>query len=152
MRLADIMSTPVITIAPGEAADRAWDAMRQAGTHHLVVTTAKDVVGVVSDRDLGGANGKSVRAGKQVADLMSKRPVTATASTKIRDAANLMRGNSIGCLPVIERGKLVGLVTTSDLLELIGRGVEKPVALSERPTLPRRSSKSKVTEPERRRR
>jgi len=62
----------------------------------------------------------------------------------LRQAANLLRGRTIGCLPVVEGGELVGILTTTDLLELIGRGAEKPVAKGKRWVLkgrgPRRRS------------
>jgi CBS domain-containing protein len=66
---------------------------------------------------------------------MSHRVVTAAPTTTIREAANLLRGHTVGCLPVLDRGRPVGIVTITDLLELIGRGVEKPVATSVRWTL-----------------
>ena len=45
---------------------------------------------------------------------------------RVRQAANLLRGRTIGCLPVLEDGKLVGILTTTDLLEQIGRGSDRP--------------------------
>ena len=53
--------------------------------------------------------------------------VTILANMRDRQAANLLRGRTIGCLPIVEDGKAVGIVTTTDLLELIGRGSERPV-------------------------
>jgi CBS-domain-containing membrane protein len=100
-------------------------------------------VGVVSERDLGGPKGAEVRRGRTVGDLMSQPLVTATPQTTVREAANLLRGHLVGCLPLLERGRIVGIVTLSDLLDLIGRGVERPVARGKRWTLrhrgPRRS-------------
>ena len=64
------------------------------------------------------------------------------AFATVREAANLLRGRSIGCLPVFDGDQLAGIVTTSDLLELIGRGVERPVAESTRWTLGRRPSRA----------
>jgi acetoin utilization protein AcuB len=86
----------------------------------------RDVVGVLSDRDAGGRAGSNLRAQLRVRDLMTTDVATATPDITVRKAANLMRGRTIGCLPVLNRGKLVGIVTTSDLLELIGRGRERP--------------------------
>jgi CBS domain-containing protein len=44
----------------------------------------------------------------------------------IRQAANLLRGRMIGCLPVLEGGKLIGILTATDMLEQIGRGSDRP--------------------------
>jgi CBS domain-containing protein len=46
----------------------------------------------------------------------------------VRRAANLMQGRNIGCLAVTEHGKLVGIVTVSDLLRLLGKGGDRRVA------------------------
>jgi CBS domain-containing protein len=43
-----------------------------------------------------------------------------------------MRGRSIGCLPVVEKGALRGIITVTDLLELIGKGAERPTARAQR--------------------
>jgi acetoin utilization protein AcuB len=84
------------------------------------------VVGVLSDRDAGGRAGASVRARSSVADLMTTPVVTTEPDATVRQIANLMRGRTIGCLPVTDRGRVVGIVTVSDLLELLGRGVDRP--------------------------
>jgi acetoin utilization protein AcuB len=95
----------------------------------------------VSSRDLGGERGAAMRKGTNVSDLMTPQAVTAKPVTTIRQAANLMRGRTIGCLPVLEDGKLKGIVTVTDLLELLGRGLERPVARTERAMLSRRHKK-----------
>lgn len=136
MRLQDIMTEGVKTVTASEPAERAWNRMRAERCHHLVVTREGAMVGVVSDRDLGGAHAARVRDGRTVAELMTESVVTARPTTTVREAANLLRGRSIGCLPVEDsRGKIVGIVTVSDLLELVGRGLERPVARTERRTL-----------------
>jgi hypothetical protein len=53
-----------------------------------------------------------------------------------------MRGHIIGCLPVIERGKVAGIGTLTDLLDLLGRGVQKPVAMGKRWTLKHRGPRT----------
>jgi len=59
-------------------------------------------------------------------DLMTGNVVTVAETDTVRRAANLMRGRSIGCLPVTRGGRLVGIVTASDLLVLLGRGIDRP--------------------------
>ncbi|HET6203040.1 MAG TPA: CBS domain-containing protein [Planctomycetota bacterium] len=132
MRLSDIMTTRVETIAENESASVAWERMRQKRIHHLVVTRRGEVVGVVSARDLGGRLGDSVRSNRTVGEVMTPYAVTADPRATVRQAANMLRGRGIGSLPIVERGRLLGIVTVADLLELIGRGVERPVVLRER--------------------
>ena len=68
---------------------------------------------------------------------MSEDVVAAAADTpsKRRASANLMRGHTIGSVVVFDKGRPVGIVTTSDLLELLGRGAVKPNPVSKRTPL-----------------
>jgi acetoin utilization protein AcuB len=122
MHVKDFMSTDVQTCHASTPADDAWTQMRTKRIHHLVVTAMGRVLGVVSERDLGGPRGYALRSGRRVVDLMSRQPMVASPATTLREAAQLMRGRGVGCLPVFDGKKLVGIVTTSDLLELIARG------------------------------
>lgn len=111
--------------------------MRLHHTHHLVVTGEEGrVTGVVSASDLGGRNGEVLRARRRVSDLMTEKLVVAHPETTVREAANLMRGHAVNSLPVFDdRDRLKGLVTVVDLLELIGRGNERPTKAAPRAVL-----------------
>ena len=141
MRLRESMTESPKSITPGTSVAEARAAMRTAGVHHLVVRDAKTVSGIVSDRDLRNVNGQLA-----VSAVMSAKVVTATPETTVRQAANLLRGRSIGSLPITEGGRLVGIVTISDLLTLIGRGAERPIAESTRWTMRKRGPRQKVPE------
>jgi acetoin utilization protein AcuB len=132
MRLAEIMSTDVKTARPKQTADRAWSEMQLRQLRHLVVMDGPHVVGIVSERDLGGRHGAAVRRGHTVADLMTQQIVSASPRTTLRRAANLMRGRTIGCLPVLDDGRVVGIVTVTDILEQLGRGATRPAVRAER--------------------
>ena len=132
MRVQDVMTKEVQTISSTESAERAWDLMRSRRIHHLVVTDGSRIVGVLSDRDVGGRNGGLVRRNRDVVELMTDRVVTVEPSATVRQAANLLRGRSIGCLVVAAANRPVGIVTVADLLTLIGRGAERPVAAAPR--------------------
>lgn len=138
MRVQDVMTEGVKTVPPTAAADEAWNLMRLNRIHHLVVTKGSRVVGVLSDRDAGGARGAAVRQGAAVADLMTAPAVTVEPTVTVRQAANLMRGRSIGCLVVVKSNRAVGIVTVSDLLELVGRGLDRGVVSTTRWTLSHR--------------
>jgi CBS domain-containing protein len=122
--------------------------MRFNRIHHLVVARGRSVLGVLSDRDAGGRRGASVRTNRAVADLMTAPAVTVGPTMTVREAANLMRGRSIGCLVVVESGRAVGIVTVSDLLELVGRGLDRGAVATNRRILhhrtPHRKSKGAV--------
>jgi acetoin utilization protein AcuB len=141
MRLSEIMERRVETVGPELPADDAWNIMRLQRIRHLVVVRGGHVMGVLSDRDLGGTKGSAVRLKHTVEELMTGHVVAATPRTTVREAANLMRGRTIGCLPVLDRGRLAGIVTVSDLLELIGRGTERPIPKTKRWTLRHRGQR-----------
>jgi CBS domain-containing protein len=126
MRVNEVMTEGVQTVPPTMSAGEAWEVMRRQRIRHVVVTRGRDVVGVLSERDAGGRSGASVRAGKTVVDLMTSHVATVAPSDTIRSVANLMRGRTIGCVPVVDRGRLVGILTLSDLLEVLGRGIDRP--------------------------
>jgi len=126
------MSVGVVTVGPEQTAKAALTEMRGHGIRHLVVVDRGRVVGILSERDLGGRKGAELRGSRTVRDLMTAgQPVSASPATTLRQAANLMRGHTIGCLLVVEKGKLVGLVTTTDLLDQLGRGATRPTVRTE---------------------
>lgn len=129
MRVQDVMTRRVETIDDRASAELAYDSMRVKGIRHLVVKKGSDLVGVLSLRDLGVAEQSDFREKHVVSDLMKTHVVTVDAEASVKQAANLMRGRTIGCLPVVEKGRrnrLVGIVTVTDLLELLGRGIDRP--------------------------
>jgi acetoin utilization protein AcuB len=138
MRLQEIMSKPVQTIGPDANAVEAAARMRLRGIHHLVVVRGADILGVVSQRDVVRA-----KSTESVAEVMAPRPVTATPETTVRQAANLLRGRGIGCLPVSDGRRVVGMVTVADLLTLIGKGAERPTPKGVRWTLLARGPRRK---------
>jgi manganese-dependent inorganic pyrophosphatase len=117
MKLREIMTTPVLTLSRAEPASDALARMRDAHVRHGVVVSGPDVVGVVSERDLGGPRGGAVRKGHTVADLMQDEPILGSPEMSITKAALFVREHRIGCLPIVEEGRLVGIVTRSDLLD-----------------------------------
>ena len=129
MRVQEVMSDDVRTVPPAMPARQARSLMRTDRIHHLVVVDGRRVVGVLSDKDAGGA-----RDGRTVGQLMAKQVVTIKHDATVRQAANMMRGRTIGCLPVTRGTKLVSIVTTSDLLDVIGGAQGRP-SLIERHTL-----------------
>jgi acetoin utilization protein AcuB len=141
------MKKKVETIDAERSAEEAWNRMLMGKIHHLIVTRGAEVVGVLSARDMGGPGDSAYRQGRSVADVMTRSVVTAKKETTLREAANLMRGRTIGSLPVVEDGKLVGIVTTTDLLTLIGKGAERPVTKSKRWVLKGRGARGKSGPP-----
>ena len=135
MRVQDVMTDQVCKVTPDTTADDAWNLMRMRRIHHLVVTQAGRLVGLLSARDFGGVKGGRERERHTVADLMTPHVVTITPKTPIRTAANVLRGDSIGCLVVVAGGRIVGIVTVADLLDQMGRGLDRPISHPQRRTI-----------------
>ena len=135
MRVNEIMSTNLKTVSAATPADDAWELMRGECIHHLVVMDGTTMMGVFSARDAGGPNGAWLRVGHSVGELMSEDVVAAAAHTPVKKVANLMSGHTIGSVVVFDKGRPVGIVTTSDLLQLLGRGAIKPNPVSKKSPL-----------------
>jgi len=140
MRISQIMTRPVETAALDEPAENVWERMRLKKIHHLVVKDGSRIVGVLSARDLEGDEREPLRKQLTVRELMTPFAVKVRDTSTVRRAANLMRGWTVGCLPVVDaRERLVGIVTVSDLLGLLGGGLEKPMVKPPRWTLRQRA-------------
>ncbi len=142
MRLDEIMTTKVVTIRPDETATAAWTRMRRRDIRHLVVMDHTGLVGVLSERDLGGRTGASRRKNRTVQDLMSARVASAEPDTELSDAAELMREKLIGSLPVLDGDELVGIVTATDVFEALSTVATPHLSRAEQQLL-RQSTTSK---------
>jgi CBS domain-containing protein len=122
------MESEIVTLAVGDRLDLADDVMRLGRVRHIPVLEGGRVVGVVTHRDLLAASlSKALAFDPQqrrtfmrsvdVGEVMTRDPVTVAPEASLREAARLMIGRRIGCLPVVRPdGTLVGLVTETDLL------------------------------------
>ncbi|MGE3511753.1 MAG: HPP family protein [Vicinamibacterales bacterium] len=126
MRARDIMTKGVLATPSGTPAEEAWQMMRGQGIHHLLVGSATRPVGILSERDLGGRAGAALRKAHVVEDLAARDIVSVPENETVRKIANTMRGRSIGCVLVNDGRRTTGIITVSDLLALLGRGVERP--------------------------
>ena len=134
LQVRDVMSREVHTVKRNDELGIADALMKQERVRHLPVLDGDgEVCAVVSQRDLfRGALLRALGFGsraeesmlKQVAvkEAMSSEIQTTAPDTPVADAARLMIERKIGCLPVIENGKLVGIVTETDFVRLIAEG------------------------------
>jgi CBS domain-containing protein/ribosome-associated translation inhibitor RaiA len=144
MQLREIMSTRVVTIGPTEAASEAWTRMRRRHIRHLVVVEATRLVGILSERDLGGRAGADTRTGRRVQDLMTPQVTRAEPETTLRQAADLMRKRLIGSLPVLDGNRLVGIVTATDVFDALGSTATDTMSRAERQLLRAPSSSKRL--------
>jgi nucleotide-binding universal stress UspA family protein/predicted transcriptional regulator len=91
--------------------------MREGDFRAVPVVNDEVVVGIITDRDLLRLAG--MHETTRVKDAMSESVITVTINTPISEAARLLRQRKIGGLPVVEDGKLVGMITVTDVLEAL---------------------------------
>jgi acetoin utilization protein AcuB len=126
----DIMEPKIVTISAGDTLSTVEDIMTLGGVRHMPVVHRGVLVGVVSERDLLRASLSNLtefgmeerRAFLQVVEItrvMSTPPIVISPDVTVPQAARILVEHRIGCLPVLEDGKLIGLVTEADVLRYL---------------------------------
>jgi acetoin utilization protein AcuB len=115
----DVMATDLVTVRPHETARHAYQLMRDHRIRHLPVVEDGRLVGILSDRDLRPVLLSPGLARARVRELMSEDLTTVGPDAPLEEAASLLVVKKIGCLPVVAHGRLVGIVTETDLLAVL---------------------------------
>ena len=134
MLVADVMQAPVLTVTPKTTLPEAMQLVQHRGIRHLPVVEDDMLVGIVSDRDLKRAMASpatSLEAHElrylldsvTMDEIMTRAIITIGRMFPIEEAARLMVKEKVSALPVTEQGRLIGIVTESDVLELFVRGM-----------------------------
>lgn len=106
-----IMSTRLTTVAPDSRFSDIKKKMARQRLRHLLVTDADGrLLGLISDRDLARRNGLFAK------QVMTRDPLSAPPFLKLNEAISAMLGKRISCLPIVDDGRLIGILTTVDLL------------------------------------
>jgi CBS domain-containing protein len=134
LRVRDLMSWDVVTVLPDTDAQTASDLMAEGELRHLVVVDSDgDLLGVVSHRDLLRRSlveqadvpryvERELLARTSVRDVMVGPVLTADPDQEVDEAARALFENKIGCLPVVEGSRVVGILTESDFVRWFGYG------------------------------
>ena len=129
MKVKDLMSKKLFTVGPEDMLDKVFFLFNFEAIRHLPVVDKGRLVGVLSDRDLKkilGPRKKIVSDPKdgtqitvharKVRTLMGRKVTTIGPEEQAADAAAIMAKYKIGCLPVVKKQKLVGIITSTDIL------------------------------------
>jgi acetoin utilization protein AcuB len=142
MYVHDWMSSPAITVAPECTARAALDVMKKRAIRRLPVLDNDKLVGIVTKTDLMGLFGPG-RAGRRGADsliveIMKKNPVAVSPDDTVESAARILLRKRFSGLPVVDDGRVVGVITESDLFRALcrmlgidGRGARMEVPLAD---------------------
>jgi len=118
IEVQDIMVSNVVTVRPDISVKEAVDSMNRYGIGCLVVVEKEDIVGIVTERDFLKrvlAKCKDPR-NINVQEIMSKPLIVGKPDMHIQEVIKLMVDKRIKKLPIVENGKLQGLVTLTDLV------------------------------------
>lgn len=129
----EIMTRKVTTIQAGESVAIAEQRMAQLGIRHLPVLKGEELMGILSDRDIIGLISDGPLLEMPVIEAMTSALEIVGPDVSIGEASARMAARRIDCLPVVEGGKLVGIVTSSDILAerggLAHKGMAGPIAM-----------------------
>lgn len=118
MLVARRMSRDPISISPEASIQEAIELMKTHSIRHLAVVDGQErLVGWVSDTELRGVFIASMIEELTVGDVMIADPITVSSTDVLEQAALLISKHKIGGMPVLEDGKLVGIITVVDILE-----------------------------------
>ncbi|MBW1748070.1 MAG: CBS domain-containing protein [Deltaproteobacteria bacterium] len=135
MYVGRIMNTYLMTIPPDTSLQKAKEIIDEKRINHLlVVDKNEDLIGIVSDRDVKQSSASPATALSvhelnylltqlTVEPIMAKKIITISPGTTIERAALIMQENRINALPVIEDEKLVGIITSTDVMRVLLRAI-----------------------------
>ena len=114
--VADVMSTDLFTVGPNDPVTLAASVMDWQHIRHVPVEDDDGrLVGLVSQRDLRGG----LSAGGPVREIMDPKPATVSPETTTVQVVELMRSRRVDCLPVVKEDRLIGIVTSHDMLTVL---------------------------------
>ncbi|MFD1428415.1 acetoin utilization protein AcuB [Kroppenstedtia sanguinis] len=137
MLVEEIMHRQIHSITPATSIGDAIHLLKKHRIRHLPVLDGEDLVGLVTDRDLRGASPSSLDPEgvrwqdllhRPVSKVMIRQLITAHPLDFVEDAARLLYEHRVGCLPILQGEKLVGILTATDILHRLIEifGVDHP--------------------------
>lgn len=126
--MGDLLTRDVTSVWGDATVATAWDIMRARRIRHLpVIDTDRLLIGMLSERDLRAAILRVIDevppegvapalARLRVNEVMTWGVLTVGRETSLREAATMLRGRNVGALPVVEGGRVIGMVTATDLI------------------------------------
>jgi acetoin utilization protein AcuB len=117
MIVADLMTRNPQTVGPSDSLEVAHEKMQVGRFRQVPVVHEGKLVGVLTDRDMRQHVGQLTHT--RVDAVMSGHPFSVRPSTPVEEAAHLLVANRVGSLPVLEHGKLVGIIIATDMLQAL---------------------------------
>jgi len=136
MRVAEVMTSQVFTVEPNDLIDRVFFLIHYEKIRHLPVVEKGKLIGIVSDRDLYKAlgpksNSNAIEHNKdnsqlyvvsqKVGHIMHRGVYTIAPDAMLSEAAAMLAEHRIGALPVVDNGKLIGILSATDVLRVFAK-------------------------------
>jgi len=118
------MTLNPVTVDPQDMLAAAQEKMTAGHFRRVPVVQDGILVGILTDRDIRRHAGVEERT--KVRAAMTETPLTVSPSTTVEEATRLMLKHQISGLPVLENGKLIGIITTSDMLQAFLEMISTP--------------------------
>jgi len=132
VRVSEIMTSAAVIDQSDDTLAEAAAKMWRQQTGSLLVMDGEDLVGIITERDVLKAVAQSVRPQDvRISEVMSKDLVTVGPGTSLREAAKIMADRWIRHLPVVDSGKLVGVLSQRDLAGVLAGALNEPDALQQ---------------------
>lgn len=130
MQVSEVMTGAVVLDSADDTLAEAASRMREQQTGSLLVMEGDRLIGIFTERDLlkAVARGQDPKL-TQLKDVMTTEVVTISPDAKLRDAASLMASKWIRHLPVIDGGRVVGVISQRDLVGVFSQVLDEPEAL-----------------------
>jgi len=118
------MKRDLVTVPPGATLEEAARLLKANRIHHLPVVEGERLLGIVTDTDLRnamlpGGPGEESGAPRTVGEIMTRNVVTLSPEDTIDDAMLILSRQRFGALPVVDGGRLVGIVAKTDVLSAL---------------------------------
>ena len=117
MIVAELMTSHPLTVGPSDTLQLAHEKMEAGRFRQVPVVDEERLVGILTDRDTRQHIGQLAQT--RVDAVMSTHPFSVHPSAPVEKAAHLLMTNKIGSLPVVEDGRLVGIITATDMLRAL---------------------------------
>jgi CBS domain-containing protein len=126
MRISEVMTEAAVTDRPTDSLQQAARKMREQQTGSLLVLEGDQLVGIITERDVLKAVAIGTPLDTPISEVMSKDLITVEPGTSLREAAGIMTERWIRHLPVLEGGRLVGIVSQRDLAGVLAGALNEP--------------------------
>ncbi|MCX5909432.1 MAG: CBS and ACT domain-containing protein [Deltaproteobacteria bacterium] len=130
MLVSKKMKRDLVTISKDERMTTAKKILQEKNIRHLPVVDGKKLVGLVTNMDIRKAEASPATSLEirelhylldkiKVSEIMTRNVITISPDISVEEATTLLHANKIGCLPVVEDGNLVGIITEDDVLAIL---------------------------------